>query len=234
MSSARDSHVCLYQVLDSTRTSNTAHSSSTDLQDAETNQDSNNDNEKFPMAGAEICKILINLFELCSLQAPKEFQGKTSVISSSLAAILCTSKEAKNYAFTRGFHTTVIKQLKETYVKLSLESVDCLKRINEKKRVCPVLNELHEIIGLITNFMVNDLIIKNKFALLGLSDLIHKLWVWFLLAKSKLEDVFKLLATFTTDCPLGKKKNYLCTMGIMNHVRAYNNVLFFTLKLNIT
>lgn len=191
--------------MDSTRTLNTSQSSSTDLQslqDAEINED----NEKFPMAGAEICKILINLFELCSLQSPEVFLGKTSVIISSLAAILCKSKEAKSYAFTQGFHETVIKQLKEIYVKLSLESVDCLKRISEKKRVCPILNELHETIGLITNFMVDDSIIKNKFAVLGVSDLIHKLWVWFLLAKSKLGDVFKLLATFTTNCPLGKLK----------------------------
>ncbi|RZC42071.1 hypothetical protein BDFB_001723 [Asbolus verrucosus] len=69
-----------------------------------------------------------------------------------------------------------MKQLKDFYIKLSLESVDCLRRILDKKRVCPVLKELDELVGLITNFMVGDETVKCKLTELGLSDLIHKLW----------------------------------------------------------
>ncbi|KAJ3643051.1 hypothetical protein Zmor_025789 [Zophobas morio] len=154
------------------------------------------------VAGAELCKILLNLYDLCNLKVSKDLLRKKSVITSSLTSILCVSHEAKKYALKAGLPTATIKQMKEFYVKLSLESVDCLRRVLEKKRVCPVLKELNELVGLVTNFMVGDGAVKNKFAELGLSDFVHKLWVWFALQNSHLVDVLRMLCTFTTDCAI--------------------------------
>ena len=156
------------------------------------------------VAGAELCKILLNLYDLCNLKVSKDLLRKKSMITSSLTSILCVSHEAKKYALKAGLPTATIKQMKEFYVKLSLESVDCLRRVLEKKRVCPVLKELNELVGLVTNFMVGDGAVKNKFAELGLSDFVHKLWVWFALQNSHLVDVLRMLCTFTTDCAIGE------------------------------
>lgn len=109
------------------------------------------------------------------------------------------SQKAKKYAFDAGLPTVIIKQLKEFQIKLSLESVDCLRRVLEKKRICPILKELNELVGLITNFMIGDNRVKTKFADLGLSDFIHKLWIWFALQNPHLVDVLKMLATFTAE-----------------------------------
>jgi hypothetical protein len=155
------------------------------------------------VAGAEICKILLNLYELCNLKASKDLVKKKSTITATLTSVLCVSQEAKKHAFGAGLPTVIIKQLKDFHLKLSLESVDCLRRVLEKKRVCPVLKELSELVGLVTNFMVGDEAVKSRFAQLGLSDLVHKLWVWFALQNPHLVDVLKMLSTFTTDCPTG-------------------------------
>jgi hypothetical protein len=155
------------------------------------------------VAGAEICKILLNLYELCNLKASKDLVKKKSTITATLTSVLCVSQEAKKHAFGAGLPTVIIKQLKDFHLKLSLESVDCLRRVLEKKRVCPVLKDLSELVGLVTNFMVGDEAVKSRFAQLGLSDLVHKLWVWFALQNPHLVDVLKMLSTFTTDCPTG-------------------------------
>lgn len=163
----------------------------------------NNKEEVCSYPGGDICKILLHLYEMSNLKVSKDLIKKKGIILSSLTAILCVSQEAKKVALKSDLFHTIIKQLKEFGLRLSLESVDCLRRVLDKKRICPVLKELNELVGLCTNFMVGNERIKLKFAEMGLSDLIHKLWVWFSVQKSYLVDVLQMLWTFTQDCQEG-------------------------------
>lgn len=170
-------------------------------------ENSPQDNTDNLMAGAEICKILLHLYDLSVLSNTTINSKKRFNIINTLTATLCVSKEAKNYALQNGLLEILIKQLKEIHVKLSLESVECLRKASDKKRVCPLLKELDALVGLMTNFILGDAKVKSASSYLGLSDLIHKLWLWFGVQKLYLVNILKLLCTYTTDCPIGK---FLC------------------------
>lgn len=170
------------------------------------------DDERDLMAGAEICKLLLHLYDISALKNATVNVKKRSVIINALTATLSVSKEAKKYALRHGLLEVVFQQLKETYIKLSLESVECLRRIADKKRVCPLLKELDSLVGLLTNFMLGDVDVKTSVSLLGLSDLIHKLWVWFSVQKVYLTNALKLLCTFTTNCNIGAVSSKIKTV----------------------
>ncbi|KAJ8927421.1 hypothetical protein NQ314_020091 [Rhamnusium bicolor] len=158
------------------------------------------------MAGAEICKILLYLYDLCDLKTYKDvvFTKKKSIVVAALTSLLCISMEAKRYALQKGLVQVIVKQLKEFHIRLSLESVECLRRVADKKRVCPILKEVNDLIGLLTNFMVNDEVVKTEAATLNLADIVHKLWVWFLIQNIYLVDVLRMLCIYTTGCNLGE------------------------------
>lgn len=153
-------------------------------------------NEEFLLAGAEICKILLHLYHITT-------NKKRSIVIASLTSLLAQSKEAKTYAFTHGLLEIAMQQIRELHIKLSLETVECMRRIVSKKRVSPLLRELDTSIGLLTNFMLANVEIKNRCADLGFADLIHKLWIWFCFQKIELVNVLQLLCTFTIDSLAG-------------------------------
>lgn len=161
-------------------------------------------NDETLMAGAELCKILLHLYDIVHLKSTATNYKKKCVIINTLTSVLCVSREAKRYALRNGLMEIAIKQMKDIHIKLSLESADCLRRVGDKKRLSPVLKELESLMGLLTNFMLNDPDVKYSAAVLGLSDLIHKLWIWFLVQRMLLTDVLKLLCTFTTNCAIGE------------------------------
>lgn len=161
------------------------------------------DNNDLLMVGGEICKILLHLYDLSLLNDKTVTNKKKCLIISALTSVLCVSQEAKNYAFHYGFLDIIVKQLKESYIQISLESIDCLRRVSDKKRVCPILKETSDLIGLVNNLMIGDERIKCEFTTLGLSDLIHKFWIWFCLQKQYLANVLKMLCNYTKQCPIG-------------------------------
>lgn len=164
-------------------------------------------NEEPPlMAGAELCKILLNLFNINSIQTngKKSNLKKKFLILNSLSGLLCVSKEAKGYALREGLLEIVIKQLQHIHMKLSLESVDCLRRVADRKRINPLLQELNSYIGLMTNFLLRCLDVKRAAAAFGLADVCHKLWGWVLAQKMLVVDVLKMLCTFTANCNSGR------------------------------
>ncbi|KAG5864924.1 hypothetical protein JTB14_019478 [Gonioctena quinquepunctata] len=153
------------------------------------------------ISGAEICKILLYLYDICDLKASENsFFKKKSIVIGALSGLLCISKEAKRHALEKGLVLSAVKQLKDYHIRLSLESVDCLRRVADKKRVCPLLKDIDDLIGLLTNFMVNDEAVKLEAATLNLADVIHKLWVWFLVQNIYLVDVLKMICVYTTEC----------------------------------
>lgn len=133
---------------------------------------------------------------------------KKSLVLNSLTNILWVSLEAKKYALSNGLVDLIVKQISEIHVKLSLESVESLRRMSDKKRICGVLQEFHTLILLLTNFMAGDVGVKNAATLLGLADFVHKLWVWILTQKDLLVDVLKMLCTYTTDCVAGRLNSF--------------------------
>ncbi|KAK4876162.1 hypothetical protein RN001_012584 [Aquatica leii] len=149
------------------------------------------------MAGAQLCKILLRLYDASTL---KNKDKKRSMIVNTLTSILAVSNEAKKLALQNGLMELIVQQLKEIHVKLSLESVAYLRRLSDKKRICPVLKEVGGLMGLVTNFMLGDESVKASASVLGFADAIHKLWVWFCVDRSLLLDTLKMLCTFTSDC----------------------------------
>lgn len=163
---------------------------------------STNSNSNDNVVANDLCRILINLYDICNI---KQSKHKPLVVAA-LTGLLCVSTNAKTFALTNNFLNVIFKRLKELYIALSLESVECLRRISEKKRLCPVLKELDELIGMLNNFMVNNEEIKTEAANLGLADLIHKLWIWFSVQNIYLINVLQMLCTFTTNCSLSCKE----------------------------
>lgn len=160
------------------------------------------------LAGAEVCKILLHLYHITTLNLNSSNFKKRSIVVSSLTSLLGVSKEAKTYAFVHGLLETSVQQLRELHIKLSLETVECMRRIMSRKRVSPLLRELDSLAGLLTNFMLGNAEIKDRCADLGLADLVHKLWVWFCFQKSELANALKLLCTFTVDSAAGTFVNF--------------------------
>ncbi|XP_017780002.1 PREDICTED: rotatin [Nicrophorus vespilloides] len=154
------------------------------------------------MAGAELCKILLNMYDFVTLKNTSTVGKKRIVITNALMSLLSISSEAKMYALRNGFLLKLVTQLKEIYVKLSLESVECLRRVADKKRVCPVLKELELVLSLFTNFMGGQEKVKIQAVHFGLADTCHKLWIWFSVQKHLMVHAMKMLCTFTTKCPI--------------------------------
>ncbi|KAL3273445.1 hypothetical protein HHI36_014889 [Cryptolaemus montrouzieri] len=155
---------------------------------------------KILFSGAEICRLLLHLYDIYDLNAGKEISQK-QIIMAATSSILCVSTEAKYFALDSGFLQKIIENLKELSIKLSLESIDCFRRMGDKKRISPLLKDLDSITGLITNFLLDNISVKCEAASLGLADIIHKVWNWFDLQKVSSINVLKMLSTFTTNCP---------------------------------
>lgn len=164
------------------------------------------ENSDSTKAGAEICKLLIYLFEICDLKLENDsnYAKHKSIVMTALSGLLAVSKEATSYALKSNLMPSLIKQLKEIYLKLSIESEDCLRRVADKRRVLNVFKELNDLIGLITNFMIGDRPAKEQAANLNIADVLHKLWAWFLLHSTSLVEVLRLLNTFTMNCKIGR------------------------------
>ncbi|KAJ8948143.1 hypothetical protein NQ318_009230 [Aromia moschata] len=143
-------------------------------------------------------EILLHLYDIYDSKADNK---RRACVLAALTGLLGVSKEAKRYALEKGLAQVVVRQLRDFHIRLSLESVDCLRRVGDKRRVCPVLKELDELVGLLTNFMVGDEAVKTEVVSLNLADVIHKLWVWFLAQNAYLVDVLRMLCVYTVECP---------------------------------
>ncbi|KAJ8960099.1 hypothetical protein NQ317_012331 [Molorchus minor] len=148
-------------------------------------------------AGAEICQILLHLYNIYDSHTDSK---RRACVAAALTGLLCISKEAKRYALEKGLCQLAVSQLKEFHIRLSLESVDSLKRVSDRRRVCPILKEVGDIVSMLTNFMVNDETVKVELASLNLADVVHKLWVWFLAQNVYVADVLRMLYVYTAEC----------------------------------
>ncbi|XP_056634769.1 rotatin-like isoform X1 [Diorhabda sublineata] len=152
--------------------------------------------------GAELCKILLYLYDICDLKENDVINSKKSIVTKTLSTLLSISKEAKKFALEKGMVVVILKSLRNHHIRLGLESVECLRRIADRKRLCPLLKELEDSICLLTNFMIDYEPVKVEAASLNLADVVHKLWIWFLVQNGMLLRVLKLICTFTTNCDI--------------------------------
>lgn len=157
------------------------------------------------LCGAELCKILCYIYDICDVKLNKgmNLSKKKTFVVAALSGLVCISIEAKKYVLESGFSLVVLKQLRDYHIKLSLEPVDCLRRAVNKKRLCPTLNQMNDLINLLNNLMLNYNAAKVEMATLNLADIVHKLWIWFLLQSGHVVDVLKMLSTYTDNCKLG-------------------------------
>lgn len=161
------------------------------------------------MVGGELCKILLFLFEIINIKLPPEvptnqITQKKSLVIAALTGILCISHEAKKFALQKGLMEIIVKDLRDYHIRLSLESVENLRRVQDKKRICPILQDIGDLVGLLTNFMLNSENVKSLAASLNLADVMHKLWIWFCFQNTYIADALRMLSVYTLDCPEGK------------------------------
>jgi hypothetical protein len=89
--------------------------------------------------GAELCNLLLRQYEIHKLLQGSAGQRSGTkgrmLVTCALSSLLAVSGEAKKVALNRGLLETLVIQLRELHVKLSLESAESLRRISDKKRV---------------------------------------------------------------------------------------------------
>lgn len=89
--------------------------------------------------GAELCNLLLWQYEIRKLMQGSAGQRSGTkgrmLVTCALSSLLAVSGEAKKVALNQGLLETLVIQLRELHVKLSLESAESLRRISDKKRV---------------------------------------------------------------------------------------------------
>lgn len=76
-------------------------------------------------------------------------------------------------------------------------------------QVAPLLHDVNGIFTLLMNFMYGNTQVKEVLTKCGLADVLHKLWVWVALNNTVITTALKLLATYTTKCPIGIVKIFI-------------------------
>ncbi|XP_030750028.1 rotatin [Sitophilus oryzae] len=172
----------------------------TNVEDVEVSFVDNTSNTS--IAGSELCKILLYLYDIASVKVERgqHTMAKKSIIISALTSLLYISNEAKAFALKKGLMEVAVKELRDHHIKLSLESVESLRKIQDKKRICPILDNVHDWFGLLTNFMLNDQKVKLTAVDCNLADIIHKLWIWFMIQNTYIVDALQLIFVYTSDC----------------------------------
>nr|CAD7412240.1 unnamed protein product [Timema poppensis] len=137
-----------------------------------------------PLHGAELCDLLLRLYEVHSLQLNMNERnssfGKGPVVGA-LSSLLLISHEAKHHALREGLLATIILQARELHV-------------------CPLLRDIGALFGLLTNFMHGSTDVKTAAAEQGLADLVHKVWLWCTAVPGLLVDTLNMMCTFTNRC----------------------------------
>ena len=89
--------------------------------------------------GAELCNLLLQQYEIHKLMQGLSGQRSGTkgrmLVTCALSSLLAVSGEAKKVALNQGLLETLVIQLRELHIKLSLESAESLRRISDKKRV---------------------------------------------------------------------------------------------------
>jgi hypothetical protein len=89
--------------------------------------------------GAVLCNLLLRQYEIHKLLQGSAGQRSGTkgrmLVTCALSSLLAVSGEAKKVALDRGLLETLVIQLRELHVKLSLESAESLRRVSDKKRV---------------------------------------------------------------------------------------------------
>jgi hypothetical protein len=89
--------------------------------------------------GAELCNLLLRQYEIHKLMQGSAHQRSATkgrmLVTCALSSLLAVSGEAKKAALNEGLLETLVIQLRELHIKLSLESAESLHRTSDKKRV---------------------------------------------------------------------------------------------------
>ncbi|XP_008212651.1 rotatin isoform X1 [Nasonia vitripennis] len=153
--------------------------------------------------GADICKVLINLFigfQYTKTAKKSKQSSDKDVVTVALTNLLCVSTEAKKLAIMEQFPATCLMVLKEIYVKLNSVPIQTYKsQTDREQKMHPLLHEIDSIYILLMNFMYDSTEAKEVFAKAGLADIIHKLWAHTSMNKKILINTLKLLSTFTSN-----------------------------------
>lgn len=161
------------------------------------------DFEQSPV-GVHLCETLIRMLNVVKLKETHQNKYKKSLVLKTLSGLLCISYTGKRSAFENNLCDIVMQLFRELYLKLSLNSVESLRKVGEKKRLMLLLDDVEDLICLMGNFMIGDNDVKEMFVKLGMVDVVHKLWSWVCTRGNLLKHTLKMLVTYTTGVISGK------------------------------
>lgn len=170
--------------------------------------------------GASLCRHLLALYDVHSLQLGStekyhpescSWQTQRSAVAGALSAVLEVSISAKEVALHQGLVELLCAQLSAIQSHLILEPRETMKRLATKKKICPVLQDLNLLLGLLNSVSRRNNAAKELASDVGVTDTIHKLWTWCLAQPNLLLTALRFLGTLTSECQIASHSLVLTT-----------------------
>lgn len=159
--------------------------------------------------GASLCRSLLALYDVHSLRmgsvekhhpGSPDWQLHRVAVAGALSAVLEASVSAKAVALNQGLVELLCAQLGAVQSHLVLEPGETMKRLSTKKKICPVLLDVDLLLGLLNSLIIQNIQAKELASNVGVTDTIHKLWMWCQAQSKLLLTVLRFLATLTSGC----------------------------------
>lgn len=160
--------------------------------------------------GALLCHSLLALYDVHSFQigsvdqfykGTSDWQTHRNSVAGALSSVLETSVSAKAMALKQGLVELLCAQLGAIQNYLIQEPGETMKRLATKRKVCPILQDLDLLIGLLNSISLQNTKAKELASDIGVTDSIHKIWTWCQAQHYLLLSVLRFLATLTSGCP---------------------------------
>ena len=172
--------------------------------DFKTVQKSPSDDFEQSTMGVQLCETLVHTLNIVKLKETNHNKQKKSLVLKTLSSLLCISHSGKRSALKNNLYDIVMQLFRDLYLKLSLNSVESLRKVGEKKRLMLLLDDVEDLICLMGNFMIGDAGVKEAFVKLDVVDVVHKLWNWVCARGNLLKQTIEMLVTYTAGVTSGK------------------------------
>ncbi|KAK6637908.1 hypothetical protein RUM44_008330 [Polyplax serrata] len=147
--------------------------------------------------GLRLTDILLQIFLLCN-DCPTH--SLKLIVYDALGSLFTIYKSAQDFCLNQNFAASIVLNLKKICIKLSMENTSNFKKLSEKKKIQPLLQDVENLFQLLTNFTYNNEKTKTEVANRYLTVVVHKLWPWCLMKESLQVVTLKMLCTFTYNC----------------------------------
>ncbi|KAL5022092.1 hypothetical protein ScPMuIL_001247 [Solemya velum] len=150
-------------------------------------------------SGSMLGRTLVCAYDHCVLQAADCGNTCRLYVIMTLKMVLAVCDSAKDTALEMGLVENLLEHIKQTHVKISMDSLQMGK--SGRKKDEPLVQELVLTLDLLRNFMYQNLDVKMACYHSGLHNLIHRLWGWCQLEPSIMFSALSVLSVYVARCP---------------------------------